>query len=43
MAADDPLPGLLDLPLYAYKNLYNRYKSFLDSLPLKAEGLNSKG
>ena len=39
MAADDPLPGLLDLPLFAYKNLYNRYKSFLDSVPLKGEGL----
>jgi predicted ATP-grasp superfamily ATP-dependent carboligase len=43
MAADDPLPGLLDLPLYAYKNLYNRYKGFLEGLPLKVEGLNSKG
>lgn len=43
MAADDLLPGLLDLPLFAYKNLYNRYKSLLESLPLKAEGLNSKG
>jgi predicted ATP-grasp superfamily ATP-dependent carboligase len=43
MAADDPLPGLLDLPLFAYKNLYNRYKGLLDCLPLKAEGLKSKG
>jgi predicted ATP-grasp superfamily ATP-dependent carboligase len=43
MAADDPLPGLLDLPLYAYKNVYNRYKSLLDGLPLKAERMNSKG
>jgi len=43
MAADDPLPGLLDLPLFAYKNLYSRYKSFLDGVPLKAEGLKSKG
>jgi predicted ATP-grasp superfamily ATP-dependent carboligase len=42
MAADDPLPGLLDLPLYAYKNLYNRYKSLVEGLPLKAEGLKSK-
>jgi D-aspartate ligase len=43
MAADDPLPGLLDLPLFAYKHLYNRYKGLLDCLPLKAEGLKSKG
>jgi len=43
MAADDPLPGLLDLPLFAYKNLYNRYQGLLDCLPLKAEGLKSKG
>jgi len=43
MAADDPLPGLLDLPLFAYKNLYTRYKSLLDGVPLKAEGLKSKG
>ena len=43
MAADDTLPGLLDLPLFAYKNLYNRYKSLLEGLPLKAEGLKSKG
>jgi len=43
MAADDTLPGLLDLPLFAYKNLYNRYKGLLEGLPLKAEGLKSKG
>ena len=43
MAVDDPMPGLLDLPLFAYKNLYNRYKSLLEGLPLKTEGLNSKG
>jgi predicted ATP-grasp superfamily ATP-dependent carboligase len=42
MAADDTLPGLLDLPLFAYKNLYNRYKGLLEGLPLKAEGLKSK-
>ena len=42
MAADDPLPGLLDLPLFAYKNLYNRCKNLFDGLSLKAEGLNSK-
>lgn len=28
MAADDPLPGLADLPLFAYKHLYNRYQNF---------------
>jgi D-aspartate ligase len=43
MAADDTLPGLLDLPLFAYKNLYNRYKGLLEGQPLKAEGLKSKG
>jgi len=43
MAADDTLPGLLDLPLFAYKNLYNWYKGLLEGLPLKAEGLKSKG
>ena len=43
MAADDALPGLLDLFLFAYKNLYNRYNGLLDGVPLKAEGLKSKG
>ncbi len=43
MAADDPLPGLLDLPLFVYKNLYNRYKAFFEGLPLKAEGSKSRG
>jgi D-aspartate ligase len=33
MAADDPLPGLLDLPLFAYKHLYNRYKGLRESVP----------
>jgi D-aspartate ligase len=33
MAADDPLPGLLDLPLYAYKLFYNRSKSVRDGVP----------
>jgi len=42
MAIDDPLPGLLDLPLFAYKNLYNRCKALLDGVPLKAEHLKSK-
>ncbi|HXJ07218.1 MAG TPA: hypothetical protein VNH65_19110 [Candidatus Acidoferrum sp.] len=43
MAADDTLPGLLDLPLFAYKNLYNRYKGLLEGPSLKVEGLKSKG
>jgi predicted ATP-grasp superfamily ATP-dependent carboligase len=43
MAADDPLPGLLDLPLFAYKNLYLRCKGLLDGLPLRAERIRAKG
>jgi predicted ATP-grasp superfamily ATP-dependent carboligase len=42
MAADDPLAGLLDLPLFVYKNLCNQCKDLSDGLPLKAEGLKSK-
>jgi len=39
MAADDPLPGLLDLPLFAYKHLFNGYKALRgDALP-RAERL----
>ncbi len=33
MASDDPLPGLLDLPLFAYKHLYNRYESLRSGFP----------
>jgi D-aspartate ligase len=33
VAADDPLPGLLDLPLFAYKHLYNRYESLRNGFP----------
>ena len=33
MAADDPLPGLLDLPLFAYKHLYNAYENLRTGLP----------
>ena len=33
MAADDPLPGLLDLPLFAYKHLYNGYTGLRDGVP----------
>jgi predicted ATP-grasp superfamily ATP-dependent carboligase len=41
MAADDPLPGLLDLPLFAYKHLYNGYKALRGGVPLRAERLKS--
>jgi predicted ATP-grasp superfamily ATP-dependent carboligase len=41
MAADDPLPGLLDLPLFVYKHIYNGYKAFREGAPMKAE--RSKG
>lgn len=33
MAADDPLPGLLDLPLFAYKHLHNACESLRTGLP----------
>jgi len=33
MAADDPLPGLLDLPLFAYKHFYNGYKGLRGGVP----------
>ena len=39
MALDDPLPGLLDLPLFAYKRLYNAYKGLREGVPLTVEGL----
>lgn len=39
MAADDPLPGLLDLPLFVYKHLYNQYKALREGVPLRAERL----
>jgi D-aspartate ligase len=25
VTADDPLPGLMDLPIYAFKHIYNAY------------------
>jgi predicted ATP-grasp superfamily ATP-dependent carboligase len=37
MASDDPLPGLLDLPLFVYKHLYNGYKALRGGVPLRAE------
>lgn len=39
MAVDDPLPGLLDLPLFASKRLYNAYKGLREGVPLTVEGL----
>lgn len=42
MASDDPLPGLLDLPLFCYKHLSNRCKALLHGLPVKAEEMKLK-
>jgi len=39
MAADDPLPGLLDLPLFVYKHIYNGYKTLCEGAPIRAERL----
>src|SRR5229473_5240738 len=33
MAADDPLPGLLDLPLFAYKHFQNAYETLRKGVP----------
>ncbi len=33
MAADDPLPGLLDLPLFAYKHFYDGYEGLRSGVP----------
>ena len=41
MAADDPLPGLLDLPLFAYKHLYNGYEGLRNGVP-SAKGCPTK-
>jgi predicted ATP-grasp superfamily ATP-dependent carboligase len=40
MAADDPLPGLLDLPLYGYKHIYNKYKGLRAGVPMKVAGVS---
>ncbi len=40
MAADDPLPGLLDLPLYGYKHIYNKYKGLRTGVPMKVAGVS---
>lgn len=39
MAADDPLPGLMDLPLFVYKRLYNEHKPIRESVPMRTERL----
>jgi D-aspartate ligase len=41
MAADDPLPGLLDLPLFGFKHIYNGYKGLRTSVPMKVVGVRS--
>jgi D-aspartate ligase len=40
MAVDDPLPGLLDLPLYGYKHIYKRYKDLRAGVPMKVAGVS---
>ena len=35
MATDDLLPGLLDIPLFAYKRIYDRYKGLRTHVPMK--------
>lgn len=42
-APDDPLPGLLDLPLFAYKKFCKLFQCPLEDLPLKTEGMKSNG
>ena len=37
MAFDDPLPGLLELPMFVYKHLYNGYKVLRADAPIQAE------
>ena len=41
MAADDPLPGLLDLPMYAFKHVYNAYEALRKGVP-SARGCPTK-
>lgn len=41
IASDDPLPGLLDLPLFVYKHLYNGYKALRGGVPMRTERLKS--
>lgn len=39
LASDDPLPGLLDLPLFLYKHLYNGYRTLCDGVSPRPERL----
>jgi predicted ATP-grasp superfamily ATP-dependent carboligase len=32
-AADDPLPALMDLPIFAFKHIYNAYADLRKSSP----------
>jgi len=41
MAADDPLPGLLDLPLFAYKHIHNGFERLRNGVP-SAKGCPTK-
>jgi D-aspartate ligase len=41
MAADDPLPGLLDLPLFAYKHFRHSYEGLRNGVP-SAKGCPTK-
>jgi predicted ATP-grasp superfamily ATP-dependent carboligase len=41
MAPDDPLPALMELPLFAYKHFYNGYKNQRGGMPVKVLGLGS--
>jgi len=41
MALDDPLPGLVEVPLFAYKHFYNGYKGLPGEAPLKVVGLSN--
>jgi len=40
-ALDDPLPGLVEVPLFAYKHFYNGYKGLRGEAPLKVVGLSN--
>lgn len=42
MAADDPLPGLLDLPLFAYKKVYSGTTGLKEGAPAKLEELSGR-
>jgi len=40
MAADDPIPGVMDLPVFVYKHLYNTYKALQGPLPQTVKKLS---